>query len=529
MAHLAETLRKETCALSDIQLKGNQIRAQGAMYLAYALQTNRSLKVLELQSNSIGPAGARALCDALHFNSSVHALNFNENELGDEGAEAVSQLLQNNTSITTLGLANNRIRKRGASWLSKALEHENSAVTGLDLGSNEIGNNGALALAKALRTNKAMTSLDLRSCEIHLKGCLSLAEMAQYNTTLRHLDLGANYCKNQGAMAWAQVLQSNSTLTRLCLTDNQIYHDGGVSLAAALQTNYSLRNFSYGGQGSKSNKIESTIRRIIDSIVAENKKHWETINHSHTESTDDEDPYQSTPTSGKDDEVEIILPYQSNNQYRFVDVTKLRENYEEQQVPSMDGLFGDSPRQQVPQQQQLPSWFTASMNIPRVPVDPIQLDQRLEYLFKNGLLKAQNPKFQGCFFIGNVINTLKKVFSDYARIDEFQLVQFAYNNPKYYVHLSREMVKTQIKYLGEVNTNRQFGQRHDTPQRGVFSTSLDSGFRPPPSNYQQQFSSSPTTRQFMNNASRSYGQFDNGVIGSPTTGSPASSWGQFHF
>jgi Ran GTPase-activating protein (RanGAP) involved in mRNA processing and transport len=509
MAMLAKTLRSSTCALSDIQLKGNQIRAQGAMHLAHALQMNRSLKVLELQSNQIGPAGARALCDALHYNSSVHALNFNENELGDEGAEAVCLLLQHNTSITTLGLANNRIRKRGASFLSKALEHPNSAVTGLDLGSNEIGNNGAVALSKALRQNKVMTSLDLRSCEIHLKGCLSLAEMAQHNTTLRHLDLGANYCKNQGALAWAQVLQNNSTLTRLCLTDNQIYHDGGVALAAALQNNYSLRNFSYGGQGSKSNKIESTIRRIIDSIVAENKKHWETSHVDHDE---------QIPSSGKEDELDVILPYSSNNQYRFVDVSKLRENYEEQQQPTSFESGYDSPRQ-LPQQQQLPSWFTASMNIPRTPIDPIQLDQRLEYLFKNNLLKAQNPKFAGCYFIGNVINTLKKVFSEYSKIDEFQLVQFAYNNShKYYVHLSREMVKTQIKYLGDVNSNHR--QEHD--QRAntrIFSTSLDSGYRH--HYYPQQFS--PT-------ASRSYGHFnfDNGVIGSPAS-TTSSSWGQYQF
>jgi Ran GTPase-activating protein (RanGAP) involved in mRNA processing and transport len=658
MAHLADTLRRPSCALSDIQLKGNQIRAEGAMHLAYALQNNRSLKVLELQSNAIGPIGARALCNALRDNNSVHALNFNENELGDEGAEAVSMLLLNNTSITTLGLANNRIRKRGASALGRALEHESSAVTGLDLGSNEIGNNGAVSLAKALMNNTAMTSLDLRSCEIHLKGCLSLAEMAQHNTTLRHLDLGANYCKNQGAIAWASVLRNNSTLTRLCLTDNQVYHDGGVALAAALQHNYSLRNFSYGGQGSKSNKIESTIRRIIDSIVAENKKHWETntmINstsslspvlsneqvnnspsspnvisttnstssttthftsnnttssssthlHDDDESSDDESNHEDErPRSGRDDDyildqvvqpTMVMLPYESNNQYRFVDVSKLRENYTSSQ--GIDITFDsissspimklesplydiDSPIQQLStlsvsplttsssittNTSQLPSWFTASMNIPRPPIDPVQLDQRLEYLFKNNLLKAQNPKFAGCYFIGNVINTLKKVFNEYSRIDEFQLVQFAYNNPKYYVHLSREMVKTQIKYLGD--SRRQVNQQQQQQQQQQqhnnmtrqYSSSLDSAYRPMnvihnPSFYQyqqpnqqqhylqQQHSQigSMSNRHQLNhnypsrpsNISRSYGHFeqsfDNGIIGgNANVGSPSMYyWGE---
>jgi len=69
-------------------------------------------------------------------------------------------------------------------------------------------------------------------------------------------------------------------------------------------------------------------------------------------------------------------------------------------------------------------------------------------VFSSGLLKAENPKFPGCFFIGNIYNTLKKLFPE-TDLDEVQLVQQTYNNSKYYVHLSREMVKTQIKYLGE--------------------------------------------------------------------------------
>src|SRR5690606_28763797 len=94
MEALAETLKQKTCALSDIQLKGNKILPMGAGHLANALKFNKSLKVLELQSNNIGSEGVKLLCEALKHNSSVHALNFNDNELGDEGAEAVANLLK---------------------------------------------------------------------------------------------------------------------------------------------------------------------------------------------------------------------------------------------------------------------------------------------------------------------------------------------------------------------------------------------------------------------------------------------------
>ncbi len=530
--YLADTLAMETCALSDIQLKGNAIGPQGAAYLASALCKNKSLKVLELQSNNIGPFGVRVVCSALKENTSVHALNFNDNDLSDEGSEAVALLLEENPSITTLGLANNRIRKKGASSLARALECSRTAITGLDLGSNEINNSGAVALANALKSNVVLTSLDLRSCEIHLKGILALADMARVNQTLRHLDLGANYAKNHGAIAWADVLKSNKSLTRLCLTDNQIYHEGGEALATGLQTNYTLRNFSYGGQGASANRIDSTIRRVIDSIVSENKRHWESIGESCSGSGE--------AVQENDVASSLVTSYESSNQFRFVSIPQLLNGGQSQYTNSgnntntnnnnsnnngnsggnnnngmnngglnnnklsrgaqsanmrsnnMPGMRNSLPASlntiPLAQQQQgtsnrsnkrnsvnvtqpltsqqaqvnLPNWFTANMRLQHQ-VDPALLDARLEILFKNHLLKAENPKFRGHYFIGNVINTLRKVFPD-MRIDEVGLVHFAYNNPKYYVHLSREMVKTQIKYQGDVQQPNNF-QMQQTQQQ----------------------------------------------------------------
>jgi len=556
MRHLSAALMQPTCALSDVQLKGNFIGPEGAAHLAEALRVNKSLKVLELQSNDIGHLGARLLCDALCSNESVHAVNFNDNELGDEGADAVANLLQHNRSITTLGLASNRIRKRGAASLSDSLGLNHlSQITGLDLGGNEIGNNGAVALSKALVHNNTMTSLDLRSCEIHLKGCMSLAEVSQYNTTLRHLDLGANHCKNQGAIAWADVLKNNSSLTRLCLTDNQVSHEGGLALATAMQTNFSLRNFSYGGQGPRSNKIESSIRKVIDSIVSENKRHWENLQGGpseedkplHGQEVEDEDQ-QSVENQIKDDLLSltqdntVTLPYFSNNQYRTIDVYKMcdlghGQSQQSQQSPprSVDDI---KLNQSSPSMNQtIPSWFSASSNISRQPIDAAQLDQRLEYLFKNNLLKAQNPKFTGCYFIGNVINTLKKVFGEYSRLDEYQLVQFTFHNPKYYVHLSREMVKTQIKYIGDSLQHQQQpmqqSMQHQQQQQAI-QYQQQPGMIRSRSMPQQRTSPFGISPQSITGGSPNYLPQSHGLIGemgqhdSFMSGSIVSSWGAYN-
>lgn len=470
MEALSETLKQKNCALSDIQLKGNKILAKGAYYLADALNINRSLKVLELQSNSIGSEGVQLLCKALKKNDSVHALNFNDNDLGDDGAGAVANLLMNNPSITTLGLANNRIRKKGASYLADSLKNSKSAVTGLDLGNNEIGNGGAVSLSHALKYNSVLTSLDLRSCDIHLKGILSLAQMASVNTTLRHLDLGANYAKNQGAISWSQVLSKNTTLTRLCLTDNQIYNEGGEALARALQKNFTLRNFSYGGQGPSANRIDSTIRRVIDSIVAENKRSWESSN-----SKESPKKYPSRKMSPR-------LIKGSRN----IDISNIRYNRSRTSSLPADkkGRYG------------IPNWFSSYDGSSLNGINKKELESQLAYLFQKRLLKAENPKFPGCYFIGHIANTMSKIFPE-TNYDEVQLVHFAYNNSNYYVHLSPEMVKTQIKYVGSSNQQRRNSGLRKPRRRSSFKNNNNNNSR---MSFQKTNSLSPQSKKRSNSS-----------------------------
>lgn len=80
MEALSKILENPQCKLTDIQLKGNQIRSEGTVHLANTIKKcNKkiSLKVLELQTNEIGSEGVKPLCTALEENESIHALNFN--------------------------------------------------------------------------------------------------------------------------------------------------------------------------------------------------------------------------------------------------------------------------------------------------------------------------------------------------------------------------------------------------------------------------------------------------------------------
>ena len=77
-------------------------------------------------------------------------LYLNRNSIGDDGAKAIAEALKVNPVLTTLLLWSNNIGDDGAKAIAEALK-VNPVLTNLELGDNSIGDIGAKAIgAKAL-------------------------------------------------------------------------------------------------------------------------------------------------------------------------------------------------------------------------------------------------------------------------------------------------------------------------------------------------------------------------------------------
>jgi hypothetical protein len=158
------------------------------------------------------------LMEALRINATLTTLKLTSNNLGVEGARALAATL-NTTKITSLYLRWNRIGDEGARSLAAAL---NATLTSLDLSCNNIGPVGARALASALNTT-CITSLCLTRNNIGDEGARSLAAALDNNSTLTRLDLAFNNIGDEGARLLAAAL--NATLTSLDLGFNDIGAD----------------------------------------------------------------------------------------------------------------------------------------------------------------------------------------------------------------------------------------------------------------------------------------------------------------
>ena len=66
----------------------------------------------------------------------------------------------------------------------------------------------------------------------------------QHETTLKSLDLGDNQIGDEGGVAIAKALSVNTTLTDLNLMWNQIGDEGGIAIGEALKVNTTLTTLS---------------------------------------------------------------------------------------------------------------------------------------------------------------------------------------------------------------------------------------------------------------------------------------------
>ena len=272
-------------SLLEINLGANAIGPEGAVALAAALRENTTLLTLEVGSNAIGDDGAKAIAEALGANSALHYLRLDHNCIGFIGVEALAAALGTNSTLRKLNLSGkteifppgavalanalsagsalqeldlhgcyfgSEIPRRyfgddGAKALGAVLAARPSLLRVLKLGANNIGVEGARALAAMLGVG-SLRVLDLSSnYDIGDEGAAALAAALVANPTSL-LELNLDYIRSgpAAATALATALGANSALEKLSLNCTEVRDEGAKALAAALCANSGLQELALG-------------------------------------------------------------------------------------------------------------------------------------------------------------------------------------------------------------------------------------------------------------------------------------------
>merc|ERR1719272_1248399 len=126
--------------------------------LAHCIEDNTSVRQIDLSSNYITDVGVKPLAKAL-VNTNVTSINLSKNRVGDEGATALAEAIQHGC-LTYIDLSSyNFVTDTGARALAQAISSKTKGTVTLRLASNQIGDEGALALAEACKDQKGKINL----------------------------------------------------------------------------------------------------------------------------------------------------------------------------------------------------------------------------------------------------------------------------------------------------------------------------------------------------------------------------------
>ena len=220
---------KSNTTLREVHLSGNKLGGVGGMAVAEMLQANPSLQALHLSNCELTSESLVALATVLRDDQRLHVLDVSRplaQTIMDEPAQHFARMLKVNATLVELDLSKAGLRDFGLRLLSEEIYRAGaaSALSVLRMRCNKIQLVDADAvdsLSMLLSADTCrLTSLDLGSNELRDEGALKLAEMVVANRSLVHLDVTSNGLMSRGLCALAKSVGKHFALDRVMLWGN---------------------------------------------------------------------------------------------------------------------------------------------------------------------------------------------------------------------------------------------------------------------------------------------------------------------
>ena len=194
----------------------------------------------------LGDQGAIEIASAVSQHQDWFSIQLDSNQIGHAGAEQLANAIEKK-HIECFCLKDNPIGDIGANHIADTLKNPLSQLDSLHLNICNIGDAGAIALARSLEINKTLKTLDLRDNDIGDHGTIALAEALRENQSLENIFLDGNHISDHGAIALATALRENRGLKKVFLDRNRISQHGVIALDDATKGNEVLKSISLYG------------------------------------------------------------------------------------------------------------------------------------------------------------------------------------------------------------------------------------------------------------------------------------------
>jgi hypothetical protein len=235
---LAVVLESKQCTVRHLRFKGHGGVGMPTKALGLGVAGSRTLRRLDVMycglDNGYYP---HELFTGISKCATLSTVSLKGNKCRGF-ADSICRILQTSYNLTKVNLGRNNINDDGLKELATYLRKDKQ-LKSLSLRWNTIGSDGALMLSEALATNGTLTRLNLRKNLITSRGFQALVTVLGRNTSLAKLNMASNalFIESLGAGS----LGSNCYLTKLNLGSTGLDPGAIRRLSVALAGNTRLQ------------------------------------------------------------------------------------------------------------------------------------------------------------------------------------------------------------------------------------------------------------------------------------------------
>lgn len=193
----------------------------------------------------------------------LQKLQLQDKAVNDESIASVGEWIGGLPALLKLDLSNCNLTAVGGRILAEVLEESSNNLTlrELYLPHNAFGDDGTVALSKALKRCSNLLVLDLRLNKIGTAGIVALSKSLKDNPALLALRIGEEFVmpgrrfEKEDMKALSNMLLENNVLRKLYMDDASFHEEGMELMAEALTQNRTLQDWNLSCFSSESLRI----------------------------------------------------------------------------------------------------------------------------------------------------------------------------------------------------------------------------------------------------------------------------------
>ncbi|PRP81158.1 hypothetical protein PROFUN_01992 [Planoprotostelium fungivorum] len=216
---LSEYVRTSTL-LEELDLSSTHVQISTITSILTSVNDNLNID-LNLRDNNLSTHGATEIANVAYRISNIHSLDLSDNDLGDDGVADLALGLRNNNSIKKLYLNRN--------FKGKSKDRSRAVQTLIQLVTSDCTIEALHISAKPHSHSSLKQDL------------VPFVQSLEKNTTLCELGISGHQMGNTGAIALAKVLQINTQLTSIIWDENDTGFTGLMSVKYGLKMNKSIK------------------------------------------------------------------------------------------------------------------------------------------------------------------------------------------------------------------------------------------------------------------------------------------------